>query len=147
MVVRSRRKRNGSSDVMIVFRCKRCLQFDNYCSVSISHIHLSAHLFLGQAVLTTLHHSDPPEVRKRRLTRTEHTRIRIARAPSTSIFRLPAYNFLPLSTSTMASKALTRAFPASLKEVRLHLCQSGSASEGARFVRDMCSSYQCLPLS
>lgn len=32
----------------------------------------------------------------------------------------------------MASKALTRAFPAALKEVRFHMCQTGSASAGAR---------------
>ncbi|PWN89582.1 NADH dehydrogenase, alpha subcomplex, subunit 2 [Acaromyces ingoldii] len=32
----------------------------------------------------------------------------------------------------MASKALSRAFPSALKEVRLHLCQTGAASAGAR---------------
>lgn len=32
----------------------------------------------------------------------------------------------------MASKALTKALPKSLKEVRLHLCQTGQASAGAR---------------
>lgn len=34
----------------------------------------------------------------------------------------------------MSAKALTRAFPKALKEVRLHLCQTGQASEGARYV-------------
>ncbi|PWN22799.1 NADH dehydrogenase, alpha subcomplex, subunit 2 [Microstroma glucosiphilum] len=32
----------------------------------------------------------------------------------------------------MASKALAKAFPKSLKEVRLHLCQTGQASAGTR---------------
>ncbi|PWN53309.1 putative nadh-ubiquinone oxidoreductase 10.5 kda subunit [Violaceomyces palustris] len=32
----------------------------------------------------------------------------------------------------MASTSLTRALPKALKEVRLHLCQAGQASSGAR---------------
>ncbi|ETS62794.1 hypothetical protein PaG_02542 [Moesziomyces aphidis] len=32
----------------------------------------------------------------------------------------------------MSANALTRAFPKALKEVRLHLCQTGQASAGAR---------------
>ncbi|UZJ51315.1 hypothetical protein CBS101457_000635 [Exobasidium rhododendri] len=32
----------------------------------------------------------------------------------------------------MASTALTKAFPSTLKEIRFHLCQSGAASAGAR---------------
>jgi hypothetical protein len=34
----------------------------------------------------------------------------------------------------MATAALTKAFPATLKEIRFHLCQSGPASAGARWV-------------
>ncbi|PWN38283.1 NADH dehydrogenase, alpha subcomplex, subunit 2 [Meira miltonrushii] len=45
----------------------------------------------------------------------------------------------------MASTALSRAFPAALKEVRFHMCQSGQASAGARqFIE---SSYKSIKQS
>lgn len=34
--------------------------------------------------------------------------------------------------ATMASNALAKAFPRALKEVRMHLCQTGQASAGTR---------------
>lgn len=38
------------------------------------------------------------------------------------------------SITMSASTALARAFPKTLKEIRLHLCQTGQASAGTRYV-------------
>lgn len=122
--VKPRRERNGSSDIMIVFRCKRCLQFDNYRSVSISHMHLSTHLFLGQAVLTALHHSDRPEVRNRRLTRS--TRVYVLH-----VRHQPASSASQLITSYLCPHLQWR--PKRSQEhslLVLRRCASTSASRG-----------------